>query len=163
MDKTPETPLAVCVGLDWADRQHVICLRAVGCEETESVQLEQKPDALHEWIAQLRVRFAGRKIGIAIEQSRGAVIHALMMYDFLELYPINPKALARFREAFRVSGAKDDPSDAELLMDFLRLHRNRLRAWLPTLSKRAGYRYWPNTAANSSTTESATPTASPVC
>jgi transposase len=59
------------------------------------------------------------------------VIHALMMYDFLELYPINPKALARYREAFRVSGAKDDPSDAELLMDLLRLHRSRLRVWLP--------------------------------
>ena len=54
-----------------------------------------------------------------------------MMYDFLELYPINPKALARFRETFRVSGAKDDPSDAELLKDLLLLHRNRLRAWLP--------------------------------
>jgi len=39
--------------------------------------------------------------------------------------------LARYREAFRVSGAKDDPSDAELLMDLLRFHRNRLRAWLP--------------------------------
>lgn len=131
MNKTPEMSLAACVGLDWADRRHVICLRAVGCEETESIQLEQKPDALHEWIARLRARFQGHKIGIAIEQSRGAVIHALMMYDFLELYPINPKALARFREAFRVSGAKDDPSDAELLMDFLRLHRSRLRVWLP--------------------------------
>src|SRR5215831_19662072 len=130
MNKTPETPLAACIGLDWADRRHVICLRAVGREETESIQLEQKPDALHEWIAQLRVRFEGKKIG-TIEQSRGAVIHAMMMYDFLELYPINPKALARFREAFRVSGAKDDPSDAELLMDLLRLHRHRLRAWLP--------------------------------
>ena len=31
----------------------------------------------------LRARFAGLKVGIAIEQSRGAVIHALMMYDFL--------------------------------------------------------------------------------
>jgi hypothetical protein len=72
MNKTPETPLAACIGLDWADRRHVICLRAVGREETESIQLEQKPDALHEWIAQLRVRFEGKKIGIAIEQSRGA-------------------------------------------------------------------------------------------
>ena len=54
-----------------------------------------------------------------------------MMYDFLVLYPINPKALARYREAFRGSGAKDDPSDAELLLDLLRLHRNRLRVWLP--------------------------------
>jgi transposase len=132
MNKQPdELELAACVGLDWADRQHLICLQATHSPQLESKQLDQKPDALHEWIAQLRGRFAGGKVGIAIEQSRGAVIHALMMYDFLQIYPINPKALARYREAFRVSGAKDDPSDAELLMDLLRLHRNRLRAWLP--------------------------------
>ena len=131
MNEPNAIELVACIGLDWADRRHVICLQATGCPEAESLQLEQKPDALHEWIAQQRVRFQGGKVGIAIEQTRGAVIHALMMYDFLELYPINPKALARFREAFRVSGAKDDPSDAELLMDMLRLHRNRLRAWLP--------------------------------
>ena len=123
--------LAACVGLDWADQRHVICLQTSLSAESESSELEQKPDALHDWIAQLRVRFEGRKVGIAIEQSRGAVIHALMMYDFLVLYPINPKALARYREAFRGSGAKDDPSDAELLLDLQRLHRKRLRAWLP--------------------------------
>jgi transposase len=131
MNKPNELELVAYVGLDWADQRHVICLQTVASRETESCQLEQKTDTLHEWIAQLRVRFKGNKVGIAIEQTRGAVIHALMMYDFLELYPINPKALARFREAFRVSGAKDDPSDAELLMDLLRLHRHRLRAWLP--------------------------------
>jgi transposase len=131
MNQPNEPELSACVGLDWADQQHVLCLQATGSQEAESRQLEQTPDALHEWIAQLRLRFDGGTVGIAIEQSRGAVIHALMMYDFLALYPVNPKALARFREAFRVSGAKDDPSDAELLMDLLRLHRSRLRAWMP--------------------------------
>ena len=131
MNDRQDFELAACVGIDWADQQHVICLQPTGSEKTESRELEQKPDALHDWVAQQRVRFEGSRVGIAIEQSRGAVIHALMMYDFLVLYPINPKALARYREAFRVSGAKDDPLDAELLLDFLRLHRSRLRAWLP--------------------------------
>ena len=131
MTESQELELAACIGLDWADQRHAICLQASGSVESESRQLEQQPGALHDWIAQLRVRFQGRNVGIAIEQSRGAVIHALMMYDFLVLYPINPKALARYREAFRASGAKDDPSDAELLLDLLRLHRKRLRAWLP--------------------------------
>jgi transposase len=131
MNKPNEMELAASVGLDWADQMHVIYLQATDSAETESRELEQKPDVLHDWVAQLRLRFEGRRVGIAIEQSRGAVIHALMMYDFLALYPINPKALARYREAFRASGAKDDPLDAELLLDLLRLHRSRLRAWLP--------------------------------
>jgi transposase len=131
MNPSDTLELAACVGLDWADQRHVLCLQVTGSPKAESHQLEHKPDALHHWIAQLRLRFQGRPVGIAIEQSRGALIHALMMYDFLVLYPINPKALARFRETFRVSGAKDDPLDAGLLLDLLRLHRHRLRAWLP--------------------------------
>jgi transposase len=131
MSEPNRMELAACVGLDWADQRHAICLQAADSTQTESRQLEQKPDALHDWIAQLRLRFPSRQVGIAIEQSRGAVIHALMMYDFLVVYPINPKALARYREAFRGSGPKDDPLDAELLLDLLRLHRSRLRAWLP--------------------------------
>ena len=39
-------------------------------------------------------------------------MHALMQYEFLVLYPVNPKALARYREVFAPSGAKDDPTDA---------------------------------------------------
>jgi transposase len=131
MTQPNDLELTACVGLDWADRRHVVYLQVTDAPKAESCQLEQKPDALHDWVAQLRIRFQGRPVAIAIEQSRGAVIHALMMYDFLVLYPINPKALARYREAFRASGAKDDALDAELLLDLVRLHRNRLRAWLP--------------------------------
>ena len=86
---------------------------------------------LHEWVAQLQQRFAGGKIAVALEQRKGAVIHALLMYDCFVLYPINPKALARYREAFRTSGAKDDPLDSELLLDLVVRHRDKLRAWVP--------------------------------
>ena len=74
---------------------------------------------------------AGRPVGIALEQAKGALIHALMMYEFIVLYPINPKALARYRNALVVSGAKDDPSDARLLKDFFRKHQACLRPWTP--------------------------------
>ena len=58
-------------------------------------------------------------------------MHALMQYEFLVLYPVNPKALARYREAFHPSGAKDDPTDAALLLDLVRTHRAQLRPWRP--------------------------------
>ena len=97
----------------------------------EALALEQRPHVLHGWVAQLRDRFGGRPVGIAIEQRRGAVIHALMQYEFLVLYPVNPTALARYRQAFHPSGAKDDPTDAALLLDLLRKHRDQLRPWRP--------------------------------
>jgi len=122
--------IAAYIGLDWGDERHSVHLQAVG-GKPEHGELEQKPDVLHDWLAQLRQRFQGARVAIAIEQRKGAVIHALMMYDFLVLYPINPKALARYRAAFRTSGAKDDPGDSQLLLDLLSKHRDQLRAWVP--------------------------------
>ena len=163
MNKLNELELAACVGLDWADQRHVICLQVTGTAETESRPLEQKPDVLHDWVAQLRVRFQGRKVGIAIEQSRGAVIHALMMYDFLVLYPINPKALART--------GKPSASAVPKMTHWM---RNCYWTWYASIGvgcvsgsrirlKPAGCRYWPNTGVNSSTIASATATGPPAC
>lgn len=119
------------VGLDWADQRHEIRLQAVGSEVSESFTVEQKPEALHAWMAGLRARFPQGQIALALEQSRGAVIYALMNYDFLLLYPVPPKGLASYREAFATSGAKSDPTDAGLLLELVRTHRDRLRAWQP--------------------------------
>ena len=122
--------VAAWIGLDWGDEKHSIHLQPQN-GKPEHLRLEQRPDTLHELIAQLRQLFAGQKVAIGIEQRKGAVIHALMMYDFIILYPINPKALARYREAFRTSGAKDDPGDSELLLDLISKHGDKLRAWVP--------------------------------
>src|SRR6267378_2281884 len=100
------------IGLDWADERHSVHLQTAD-GAIEHVDLEQKPDVLHAWVAELQRRFAAGKVALAIEQRKGAVMHALMLYDFFVLYPINPKALARYREAFRVSRAKDDPADSQ--------------------------------------------------
>jgi transposase len=51
------------------------------------------------------------------------------------LYPVNPKTLARFREAFTPSRAKDDPRDAAYLVELLIHHRDRLKAWMPDSEK----------------------------
>jgi transposase len=97
----------------------------------EHLVLAQTPAVLHDWVARLQERFGGGKIAVALEQRKGAVIHALLMYDCFVLYPINPKALARYREAFATSGAKDDPLDSALLLDLIVRHREQLRAWVP--------------------------------
>jgi transposase len=132
METPASVPQAVAwIGLDWADQRHEIRLAAAGSTHIESFTVEQKPAALHTWVGQLRVRFREGKIAVALEQSRGAVIYALMNYDFLLLYPIPPKTLARYREAFATSGAKSDPTDADLLLELVRTHADRLRAWQP--------------------------------
>src|SRR6266478_36347 len=123
------------VGIDWGDRVHQVALWDCGTETQQVCRLEQTPAALQEWAMSLRARFGGEAVAIAIEQSRGAVFDALIGYDHLELYPINPRSAARYREAFRPSTAKDDPTDAECLLDLVRKHREQLRRFIPADSQ----------------------------
>jgi hypothetical protein len=123
--------LAAFIGLDWADERHAVCLRVAETNKIRTFSIEQQPEKLHAWLSDLREKFNNRKIGIAVEKSRGGLIYALMEYDFLILYPINPKSLAKYRESACISGAKDDPSDVELLMDLIYRHRERYRPWFP--------------------------------
>ena len=129
--ETQEQEFGAYVGIDWADRMHVVSMRAGNKRAVERCELPHKPEAIAEWVSGLQQRFPGQRIAVALEQSRGALIYALMSYDCLVLYPVNPKALAKYREAFYVSGAKDDPTDADLLLELVTVHRDKLRAWLP--------------------------------
>ncbi len=128
-----EHPLqfAALIGIDWSDKKHDICLVDTATGAQELSVIKQTPEALTEWALGLRTRFGGAKVAVCLEQSRGPLIYALLKYDFLILYPINPKTLARFREAFSPSRAKDDPRDAEHLVELLIHHRERLKTWLP--------------------------------
>jgi len=128
---TANVELAAIVGIDWADQKHAVCLRSADASRCEHSTLEHTPEALTEWVAQLRARFGGRPVGICLEQTRGALLYALMVHDFLVLYPIHPTSAKRYRDTFAPCGAKDDPVDAHLLADFLCKHREQLRPWHP--------------------------------
>ncbi len=69
---------AAFVGLDWADQKHDLSLSAAGSEKVEYSVLEQSPEAIEQWAGELRRRFGGKPVAICVEQSRGALIHALM-------------------------------------------------------------------------------------
>lgn len=125
-----ESPLVAWVGLDWADREHVVSLQVQGSGLVERLVIKPEPESLQHWIQQLRTRFADGKVAIVLEQSRGAVLHALMQYDGFILYPINPKSLARYRESLYPSNSKDDPADADLLRELVQKHPDRFHAWV---------------------------------
>jgi transposase len=98
-----------------------------GSNRIERGRLPHTPEALHDWAEELRRRFAGKPVGILLEQKRGALVWALQEHSFLTLFPINPLTSAKLRQAFFPSGAKSDPADSDLLLDILRHHRDRLR------------------------------------
>jgi transposase len=122
---------AAWIGIDWGSEEHAVCLQAADSDELESYTLEQKVDALHSWFMNLQTRFVGRKVAVAIEQSKGAVVNFLIGLDFVHIFRIHPKSLKNYRDALYPSGAKDDPVDAELLVQFARLHQNKIQPWVP--------------------------------
>src|SRR5512140_3997714 len=119
------------IGLDWADRKHDLWIHPTDGSKPQHLQLEQTPEAIHQWVAQLRKRFGGGPVASAVETSRGPILSALRAYDFIVVYAVNPKGLKDYRAAFCVSGAKDDRSDAQLLEEMLRLHADRLKPLRP--------------------------------
>lgn len=129
------------VGLDWADQKHDVALRPQGSAGTERSSFKQDPQAIGEWVSALRRRFGQGKIAIVLEQSRGALIYALMGHENLVLYPINPKTLAKLRAALYPSGKKDDPVDADLLLALLEKFGDQLRPWKPddAISRQLGF------------------------
>ena len=99
------------VGLDWADLKHDVCLQPAGSEQREFDSFVHKVDRIEQWAQALHQRFGG-PIAVALELAKGPIVYALQKYDFFVLFPINPTTLAKYREAFKPSGAKDDPTDA---------------------------------------------------
>jgi transposase len=129
----PQAPaaFAACVGLDWADATHDVCLQAAGAAKRELLGLEHRPAAIAAWGRALRTRFNGQPVAVCLELHKGPIVTALRQYDFLGLFPVNPFTLAKYREAFTPSRAKDDPTDAALQVALLLQHRDKLRPLTP--------------------------------
>jgi len=58
-------------------------------------------------------------VPVAIETDKNLIVVALQAAG-LTVFPINPRAVARYRERHGQSGKKSDPGDAALLADVLR-------------------------------------------
>ena len=122
---------AAFIGIDWADAKHDICLQAAHAARRESSVLPHRPDAIEAWAGTLRQRFQGQPIAVCLELAKGPLVYALQKYDFLVLFPVNPATLAKYRQAFTPSQAKDDPTDAELQLELLLRHRDKLKPLHP--------------------------------
>lgn len=122
---------AAFIGIDWADRKHDICLQSAGTDEREFSQIQHTPAAIAAWVKTLQRRFGRQPIAVCCELRKGPLVYALAKYPQLVLFPLNPASVANYREAFAPSHAKDDPSDAELQVDFLQRHFERFSPLLP--------------------------------
>ena len=126
-----EVQFVAFVGIDWADQKHVWCGQAAGAKKRDGGEFAARAGAVETWVAELTQRYGPGPIAVAVEQTRAALLWQLSKYEQLHLYLVSPQTSANFRKTFYPSGAKDDPRDADLLLDLVVQHRSRLRCWAP--------------------------------
>src|SRR5262245_2383015 len=116
--------------MDWSDKKHDFCLQGAGSQQRELGVVAHRPEAIDHWARALYQRFGG-PIAVCLEIAKGPLVHALQRYEFLVLFPVNPAMIAKYREAFVPSRAKDDPTDAEIALELLLRHREKLQPLKP--------------------------------
>ena len=121
---------SVYVGIDWADTKHDVCIQPATSDKRVFDVIRHCPEVIDAWVKDLHQQY-GDHIAVALELSKGPIVSALQKYDFIDIYPINPGTLAKYREAFQPSRAKDDPTDAELALDLLLRHPEHFKALKP--------------------------------
>lgn len=122
-----EMPFVALIGLDWGDKQHAVVIQDCSSGKKESATLAHSAESVQAWLKELEQRFGSKPVGVALETSKGPLVHMFLDVPWLTVFPIHPATSARIRRAFSPSGAKDDIPDAHVLLELLIHHRAKLR------------------------------------
>lgn len=130
-----EEPMMTC-GIDWAENHHDIALVHADGRVITKRRVGANANGFAELLA-LIAEHGGtpEATPIAIETDKNLFVVALIDAGFA-VYPINPRALARYRERHGQAGGKSDPADAIALAHVLRTDRH-LHRTLPANSDNA--------------------------
>jgi transposase len=128
----PPKPIGAYLGWDWADKKHDLYLRLPGQTSGTHQVIDNTPEVLHPFLSELHQRFLNQRVAVCLEASSAALLPIFGQYqEWLVVYLLNPKTLAKYREAFRPSGAKNDRLDCELCADIVMSHPEQLHIWQP--------------------------------
>lgn len=120
------------IGVDWADAESAVWVEDESGAKVMGRTVAHTAEAFAEWGRWLDERRAeGIELWAAIERPDGRVVDFLLDHGII-VYPVNPKALDRARDRFRMSGAKSDPFDARVLATFLRSDHAHLQPLQPS-------------------------------
>ena len=119
------------VGDDWSEEHHDVEIQDEAGRKLAARRLPEGAAGiarLHELIAaHLGADGDPGQVAVAIETDRGLWVQALAAAGY-QVFGLNPKQVARFKERYNLSGAKSDAADAHALADMVRAERHQLRA-----------------------------------
>jgi hypothetical protein len=136
MTRLSTQDFAACMGIDWADATPAVCLPVAGADTRHSRVLAHTPEASGAWARTRCQRFGGRPMAVCLELTNGPLVSARRAHALLVLFPVNALTVAKYRQAFTPSRAKDDPSEAEIPLERLRKPRDKLQGLTPPRATR---------------------------
>jgi transposase len=119
------------MGVDWGDRVHQVYVGDEEGAKVRKMKVQESPEGLAEtgrWLDERRAE--GIEFWAAIEKPQGRIVDFLLDHA-VSVYPVNPKAVERVRDRFRMSQSKSDGFDAYVLAEFVRTDHAHLRALRP--------------------------------
>jgi transposase len=120
------------LGVDWADEFHQVWVSDPDGKKVIEKKVVENVEGLAEfgrWLDESRAKEI--ELWAAIEKPHGRIVDFLLDHGVV-VYPVNPKALDRVRDRFRMSQSKSDSFDAYVLAEFLRTDHTHLRALEPS-------------------------------
>jgi transposase len=117
-------------GIDWASERHAVCVLDDAGRKATTFVIAHTADGFDQLVARLRGYGDPASLPVAIERPDGRLVDRLLEAGH-PVVPVSPNAIKAWRDAQVLSGAKNDPGDAALIADYLRLRRHRLRVLEP--------------------------------
>jgi transposase len=118
------------VGIDWASERHAVCVLDDAGRKATAFVIAHTADGFDQLAARLRRYGDPGGLPVAIERPDGRLVDRLLEAGH-PVVPVQPNAIKAWRDAEVLSGAKNDPSDAALIAEYLRLRQHRLRVLAP--------------------------------
>src|SRR5829696_6808855 len=119
--------MEVFCGIDWSELHHDIAVVDLAGRVLAQPRVGDDLAGFMTLTAVLdRLASTRDRVGIALETDRGLFVHALRQVGY-RVFAINPMAVDRYRDRYRVSRAKSDVVDALVLANLLRTDADRHR------------------------------------
>lgn len=128
--------MSITVGIDWAEGHHDLAVMDGEGAVVAKARIDTGPEGFTT-LLRLIAEHGGTPADtpVALETDKNLLVAALVEAGFT-VYPLNPRAVARYRERHSQSGRKSDQADAALIADIMRTDRHLHRP-LPATSHQA--------------------------
>jgi Transposase len=121
-------------GVDWAEAHYDVALVDGDGVVVARARIDTGATGFNKLLALIAEHEgSAQDTPVSIETDKNLLVVALVEAGFT-VYPINPRAVARYRERYGQAGGKSDPGDAAVLAHILRTDRH-LHRQMPAVSE----------------------------